>query len=78
MRGSLVVHSAPSADAPIGVTLVERVRASRSFGLGEQRIAWVAPLADGHGELWVSAWGARGQGSVKLRRLDSLEAAPAY
>ncbi len=78
LRGSLVVHSAPSADAPVGATLVERVRASRSFGLGEQRIAWVAPLADGDGELWVSAWGTRGQGSVKLRRLDSWEVVPAY
>jgi hypothetical protein len=78
VRGSLVVHSAPSVDAPTGVTLVDRVLAGRSFGLGDQRIAWVAPLTDGDGELWVSVWGERGQGSVKLRRLDSLEAVPAY
>ena len=77
-RGSLVVRSAPSGDAPTGISLVDRVRAGRSFGLGDQRVAWVAPLADGDGELWVSAWGARGQGSVKLRRVDSLEAVPAY
>ncbi|MET1231783.1 MAG: zf-HC2 domain-containing protein [Candidatus Limnocylindrales bacterium] len=76
-RGSLIVRSAPSGDAPTGVSLVDRVRAGRSFGLGDQRVAWVAPLADGEGELWVSAWGERGQGSVKLRRVDSLEAVPA-
>jgi len=78
LRGSLVVRSVPSADAPTGQTLVARSPASRSFGLGDHRIAWVAPLADGHGELWVSAWGARGLGSLKLRRLDSMEAVPAY
>jgi putative zinc finger protein len=78
MRGSLVVRSAPSGDAPTGVTLVDRVRASRSFGLGDQRVCWVAPLAGGHGELWVSVWGERGQGSVKLRRLESMEAVAAY
>ena len=77
VRGSLMVRSAPGAEAPTGATLVERVRASRSFGLGNQRIVWVAPLANGHGELWVSVWGERGMGSVKLRRLDSLEAVPA-
>ena len=54
-RGSLVVRSAPSGDAPTGISLVDRVRAGRSFGLGDQRVAWVAPLADGDGELWVSA-----------------------
>ena len=78
VRGSLVVHAAPSADAPTGASLVDRVRAGRSFGLGDQRIAWVAPLADGDGDLWVSVWGERGQGSVRLRRLDSMEAVPAY
>jgi hypothetical protein len=78
LRGSLVVHSAPSADAPTGVTLVDRVRASRAFGLGDQRVAWVAPLAGGGGELWVSVWGERGQGSVMLRRLESMEAVPSY
>jgi hypothetical protein len=77
VRGSLVVRSAPSADAPTGATLVERVRAGRSFGLGDQRIAWVAPIANGDGELWVSVWGEGGTGSVKLRRLDSMEAVPA-
>jgi hypothetical protein len=78
VRGSLIVRSAPSADAPTGVSLVARVRAARSFGLGEQRVAWVAPLAGGDGELWVSVWGERGEGSVRLRKLDSMEAVPAY
>jgi hypothetical protein len=78
MRGSLLVRSAPSGDAPTGVTLVDRVRARRSFGLGDHRVCWVAPLAGGDGELWVSVWGERGQGSVKLRRLDSMEAVAAY
>jgi hypothetical protein len=77
VRGSLVVRSAPSADAVTGATLVDRVRAGRSFGLGDQRIAWVAPIANGDGELWVSVWGEGGTGSVKLRRLDSMEAVPA-
>jgi hypothetical protein len=71
------VRSAPSAGAPTGLILVDRVRAGRSFGLGDQSIAWVAPLAGGDGELWVSVWGERGPGSVKLRRLDSMEAVPA-
>ncbi len=65
---TLVVRSAPSADAPTGASLLERVQAGRSFGLGDQRVAWVAPLDAGDGELWVSVWGSRGQGSVKLRR----------
>jgi len=78
VRGSLVVRSAPSADALTGISLVDRVRAGRMFGLGDQRVAWVAPLADGDGELWVSVWGERGQGSVKLRRVDSMEAVPTY
>lgn len=77
VRGSLVVRSAPSADAPTGAALVDRVRASRSFGLGDQRIAWVAPIANGDGELWVSVWGEGGPGSVRLRQLDSMEAVPA-
>ncbi|HEY8199655.1 MAG TPA: zf-HC2 domain-containing protein [Candidatus Limnocylindrales bacterium] len=76
VRGALLVRSAPSADAPIGASLLERVQAGRSFGLGDQRVAWVAPLDAGDGELWVSVWGSRGQGSVKLRRVDSLDAVP--
>lgn len=77
VSGSLVVRSAPSADEPAGRQLVDRVRAGRAFGLGSERLAWVAPLADGEGELWVSVWGAGGPGSVRLRHLDSLEAVPA-
>lgn len=76
VRGALLVRSAPSADAPTGASLLERVQAGRSFGLGDQRVAWVAPLDAGDGELWVSVWGSRGQGSVKLRRVDSLDAVP--
>ncbi len=76
VRGALLVRSAPTADAPTGASLLERVQAGRSFGLGDQRVAWVAPLDAGDGELWVSVWGSRGQGSVKLRRVDSLDAVP--
>jgi hypothetical protein len=77
-RGSLIVRSAPTAAAPSGDILVDRVRAGRSFGLGLERIAWIAPLDDGEGELWLSVWGDGGEGAVKLRRLESLEAIPAY
>ena len=69
-RGSLIVRSAPTAAAPSGDILVDRVRAGRSFGLGLERIAWVAPLDDGEGELWLSVWGDGGEGAVKLRRLE--------
>ena len=65
---------APGCVAP--ASLLERVPAGRAFGLGDQRVAWVAPLDAGDGELWVSVWGSRGQGSVKLRRVDSLDAVP--
>jgi hypothetical protein len=77
-RGWLIVRAAPEPASPSGAVLVDRVRAGRAFGLGAERIAWVAPLAGGEGELWVSVWGAGGQGAVKLRRLDSMDAVPAY
>jgi hypothetical protein len=53
--------------------------ARRSFTLGEERIAWVAPADEGaDGELRVRVWGLRGEGGVRLRDIRLRHGIPAF
>jgi hypothetical protein len=53
--------------------------ARRSFTLGEERIAWVAPADEGaDGELRVRVWGLRGEGGVRLRDIRLRNGIPAF
>jgi hypothetical protein len=53
--------------------------ARRTFTLGEERIAWVAPAEEGaDGELRVRTWGAPGEGDVRVRDLRIREGIPAF
>lgn len=76
--GTLIVRAVPDAAQPDGVVLVAPTPAQRSFTVGADRVAWVAPLPNGDGELWVASWGERGNGSLRLQRLDSAEALPVF
>lgn len=76
--GTLVVRSVPGATNPEGEVLVAPTPAQRSFAMGADRVVWVTPLPGGDGELWVASWGALGNGSLRLRTLDSAEALPAF
>jgi hypothetical protein len=67
-------RSIDRAGALLGPTL-----ARRSFTLGEERIAWVAPADEGaDGELRVRVWGLGGEGSVRLRHIRLHDGIPAF
>ena len=76
--GTLIVRSVPSATNPEGEVLVAPTPAQRSFAVGADRVVWVTPLPGGDGELWVASWGELGNGSLRLRTLDSAEALLAF
>ena len=76
--GTLVVRSVPDATNPEGEVLVAPTPAQRSFAVGADRVVWVTPLPGGDGELWVASWGELGNGSLRLRTLDSAQALPAF
>jgi hypothetical protein len=76
--GTLIVRSVPGATNPEGEVLVAPTPAQRSFAVGADRVVWVTPLPGGDGELWVASWGELGNGSLRLRTLDSAEALPAF
>lgn len=53
--------------------------ARRSFTLGRDRVAWVAPSEDRpDGELRLRTWGPRGYGSLRIRGLDVSTGLPAF
>lgn len=76
--GSLTIRSAPSVKSPVGDTLLGPIPARRSFALGADRVVWVTPLPSGDGELWMATWGIGGNGSLRIRNLDSAQAVPAF
>jgi hypothetical protein len=78
MGGTLIVRSVPGATNPEGEVLVAPTPAQRSFAVGADRVVWVTPLPGGDGELWVASWGELGNGSLRLRTLDSAQALPAF
>jgi hypothetical protein len=53
--------------------------ARRSFTLGEERIAWVAPADEGaEGEIRVRTWGLPGEGNLRLRDIRLRDGIPAF
>ena len=53
--------------------------ARRSFTLGSERIAWVAPAQEGaDGELRVRSWGRPGEGSLRIRDIRVRNGIPAF
>jgi hypothetical protein len=53
--------------------------ARRSFTLGEDRVAWVAPAAEGaDGELRVRTWTESGEGSLRLAGIRLRHGIPAF
>ena len=75
--GMLTVRHADEAAGTLD-RLVGPVASRRSFTLGSDRIAWVAPTERGTLELRLATWGAGGPGSVRLRDLDSVHGLPAF
>lgn len=62
-----------------GATLLGPTLARRSFSLGEERIAWVAPADEGaDGELHVRTWGDPGEGSMRIRDIRLRDGIPAF
>jgi len=60
-------------------TLLGPTLARRSFSLGEERIAWVAPAQEGaDGELRVRTWGDPGQGTLRIRDFRLRDGIPAF
>ena len=60
-------------------TLLGPTLARRSFTLGEERIAWVAPADEGaDGELRVRTWGLPGEGSLRIRDIRLRNGIPAF
>ncbi|MBA2254347.1 MAG: zf-HC2 domain-containing protein [Chloroflexi bacterium] len=59
-------------------TLLGPTLARRSFTIGQDRVAWVAPVDDQpDGELRVRTWGPNGNGTVRIRGLDG-EGVPGF
>ena len=62
-----------------GGTLLGPTLARRSFSLGQERIAWVAPAEEGaDGELRVRTWGDPGEGSLRIRDFRLRDGIPAF
>jgi hypothetical protein len=60
-------------------TLLGPTLARRSFSLGEDRIAWVAPADEGaDGELRVRTWGRPGEGTLRIRDIPLRHGIPAF
>ena len=61
------------------VMLLGPTLARRSFSLGEERIAWVAPADEGaDGELHVRTWGRPGEGGLRIRDIRVRDGIPAF
>jgi hypothetical protein len=72
-----VDHSSASIDEE--TVLLAPTLARRSFTLGEDRVAWVAPAEDRpDGELRLRTWGPRGYGSLRIREFDVSTGLPAF
>ncbi|MBA3851487.1 MAG: hypothetical protein H0X59_03865, partial [Chloroflexi bacterium] len=53
--------------------------ARRSFTLGRDRVAWVAPSEErADGELRLRTWGSPGFGSLRIRQFDVSTGLPAF
>ncbi len=79
--GQLAVLSIDRSSASIDeeTVLLAPTLARRSFTLGRDRVAWVAPSEDGpQGELRLRTWGPRGYGSLRLRGFDVSTGLPAF
>lgn len=79
--GQLAVLSVDPSSASIDdeTVLLAPTLARRSFTLGRDRVAWVAPSEDGpQGELRLRTWGPRGYGSLRLRGFDVSTGLPAF
>jgi hypothetical protein len=79
--GRLTVLRISSASGRIdrGATLLGPTLARRSFTLGADRVAWVAPADDGPDEeLRVRTWGAPGENDLRIRDLRLRDAIPAF
>ncbi len=62
-----------------GAVLLGPTLARRSFTLGDERIAWVAPAEEGaEGELRVRVWGVPGEGSLRIRDIHLRDGIPAF
>jgi hypothetical protein len=53
--------------------------ARRSFTIGQDRVAWVAPVEEKpEGELRVRTWGPNGNGTVRIRDIDAGKGVPGF
>lgn len=79
--GQLAVLRVDRSSASIDeeTVLLAPTLARRSFTLGEDRVAWVAPAEDRpDGELRLRTWGPRGYGSLRIREFDVSTGLPAF
>lgn len=79
--GRLAVLGVERASASIddGSVLLPPTLARRSFTLGRDRVAWVAPSEDRpEGELRLRTWGPRGYGSLRIPEFDVSTGLPAF
>jgi hypothetical protein len=61
------------------IVLLGPTVARRSFTLGDERVAWVAPAEEGaDGELRVRTWGDSGEGDLRLREIRLRNGIPAF
>ena len=78
--GQLTVYLLTAGrDVDRGAAILSPALARRAFTLGQDRVAWVAPL-DGRpdGELRLRTWGARGYGVLRIRDIDVSSGLPAF
>jgi len=60
-------------------SLLAPTLARRSFTLGRDRVAWVAPSEErADGELRLRTWGSPGFGSLRIRQFDVSTGLPAF
>jgi len=79
--GQLAVLRVDRSSASIDeeTVLLAPTLARRSFTLGDDRVAWVAPAEDRpDGELRLRTWGPRGYGSLRIREFDVSTGLPAF
>jgi hypothetical protein len=79
--GRLTITSIDPATGRIirDVALLGPTLAKRMFSLGQDRVAWVAPVDDQpDGELRVRTWGPNGSGTVRIRDVDAGEGVPGF
>jgi hypothetical protein len=60
-------------------TLLGPTLAKRMFSLGQDRVAWVAPVDDQpDGELRVRTWGPNGSGTIRIKDMDTGQGVPGF